>query len=117
MDIIYSKGNNIRRQACWVATEKPFPFLIGKVLIYLLLGWSPFHERRILFPFLIGKVLTKIPHGGIPVEDSGVFPFLTGKVLTVNDFPIHKIMHEDGSGERFPFLIGKVLTLKQLGIM
>ena len=70
-----------------------------------------------MFPFLIGKVLTKIPHGGIPVEDSGVFPFLTGKVLTVNDFRIHKIMHEDGSGERFPFLIGKVLTLKQLGIM
>ena len=32
LDIIYSKGNNIRRQACWVATEKPFPFLIGKVL-------------------------------------------------------------------------------------
>ena len=32
LDIMYSKGNNIRRQACWVATEKPFPFLIGKVL-------------------------------------------------------------------------------------
>ena len=70
-----------------------------------------------MFPFLIGKVLTKIPHGGIPVEDSGVFPFLTGKVLTVNDFRIHKIMHEDGSGERFPFLLVKLLTLKQLGFM
>ena len=34
LDIIYSKGNNIRSQACWVATEKPFPFLIGKVLTY-----------------------------------------------------------------------------------
>ena len=56
MDIIYSKGNNIRRQACWVATEKPFPFLIGKVLTD---SGAISIERLGTFPFLIGKVLTK----------------------------------------------------------
>ena len=55
MDIIYSKGNNIRRQACWVATEKTFPFLIGKVLTFSTLAFITKEEK---FPFLIGKVLT-----------------------------------------------------------
>ena len=60
MDIIYSKDNNIRSQACWVATEKPFSFLIGKVLTG---GKGDTYEKTrkgVRFTFLIGKVLTII---------------------------------------------------------
>ena len=57
LDIIYSKGNNIRRQACWVATEKSFPFLIGKVLTIAKQFLNG--KRSFPFPFLIGKVLTE----------------------------------------------------------
>lgn len=32
LDIIYSKDNNVRIQACWIAKGKTFSFLIGKVL-------------------------------------------------------------------------------------
>ena len=69
LDIIYSKDNNIRRQACWVATEKPFSFLIGKVLtmsaLFMMLLIVAYLGSTLLlynnqFPFLIGKVLTSL---------------------------------------------------------
>ena len=34
LDIIYSKDNNVRIQACWVAKGKTSSFLIGKVLTF-----------------------------------------------------------------------------------
>ena len=89
MDIIYSKGNNIRRQACWVATEKPFPFLIGKVLTDEPTDdeWSVILGE---FPFLIGKVLTTKPEPTRPTTPKE-FPFLIGKVLTIQ-YIIHVSM-------------------------
>ena len=60
LDIIYSKDNNVRIQACWVAKGKTFSFLIGKVLTGACTIRHLYTAEAVAkaLPFLIGKVLT-----------------------------------------------------------
>ena len=58
-----------------------FPFLIGKVLTYIL---SFYLKLKVVFPFLIGKVLTVWSLVVLPSRQVIWFPFLIGKVLTID---------------------------------
>ena len=80
LDIIYSKDNNVRIQACWVAKGKTSSFLIGKVLTFktsiLPYIQLSFHSLQVRY------LRAKNNYFGTTKEAIARFPFLIGKVLT-----------------------------------